>query len=85
MKSVGEEQISLVSVNIDRNKSLFEEILRRDGLNEESQYYVQPESASDLIRKYDMGNGLQSFLVDPKGTIAAINPTAEVLASIMNK
>lgn len=85
VKSVGEEQISLVSVNIDRNKSLFEEILRRDGLNEESQYYVQPESASDLIRKYDMGNGLQSFLVDPKGTIAAINPTAEVLASIMNK
>ena len=85
VESVGKEQISLVSVNIDRNKRLFEEIMRRDGLNAESQFYVQSVNASELIRKYDMENGLQSFLIDPQGAIAAINPTTEMLASIVNK
>lgn len=85
VKSVSEEQVGLLSVNIDRNQSLFEEVMRRDGLRAESQYYVQPENTSELIRKYDMGSGLQSFLIDPQGAIVAINPSPETLASILNK
>jgi hypothetical protein len=85
MESVEGEHVSLVSVNIDRNQRLFEEIMRRDGLNEKSQYYVQPGGASDLIRKFNMGNGLQSYLIDPQGTITAINPSTEILASLTGK
>ena len=85
VESVEGEHLSLVSVNIDRNQSLFEEIKRRDGLNAKSQYYVQPGSASDLIRKFNMGNGLQSYLIDPQGTITAINPSTEILASLTSK
>lgn len=85
VESVGEEHVGLVSINFDRNQRLFEEIMRRDGLSVESQFYVQPGNASELIRKFNMGDGLQSFLIDPNGTIAAINPSAKMLASILNK
>ena len=85
IESVEGEHLSLVSVNIDRNQRLFEEIKRRDGLNAKSQYYVQPGSASDLIRKFNMGNGLQSYLIDPQGTITAINPSTEILATLTSK
>ena len=85
VESVEGEHLSLVSVNIDRNQRLFEEIKRRDGLNAKSQYYVQPGSASDLIRKFNMGNGLQSYLIDPQGTITAINPSTEILATLTSK
>ena len=85
VESVEGEHLSLVSVNIDRNQRLFEEIKRRDGLNAKSQYYAQPGSASDLIRKFNMGNGLQSYLIDPQGTITAINPSTEILATLTSK
>lgn len=75
VESVGEEQVCLVSVNIDRNQRLVSEIVRHDGLNGESQFFVQPEKTSELIRKFDMGKGLRSFLIDPEGKIVAVNPS----------
>ncbi len=84
VESVGEEQIGLVSVNFDDNQKLFREIVRRDGLKNESQYSVAPQDRADLIQKYSMEGGLKSYLVDPEGVIVAVNPTIEKIASIMN-
>ncbi len=77
-----EGQLALLSVNIDRNERLFREIVRRDGLKTETQFHVTPDVASDLIEKFDMSEGLQSFLIDPQGKIAAVNPTIQSLAKM---
>lgn len=83
VESVGEEQVGHVSVNFDRNQRLFREIVRRDGLNGESQFHVNPKEASELIRKFEMEKGLKSYLIDPDGKIAAVNPTAADLKEII--
>ncbi len=82
VESAGAGQVSHVAVNFDRNQRLFREIVRRDGLNGESQFHVTPQEASDLIRKYEMENGLQSFLIAPDGRIAAVNPSDEELRQL---
>ena len=79
VESVGEERIGLVSVNFDWNERLFREIVRRDRLNEDSQFNVESPIASDIIRKFDMADGLKSFLIDPQGRIVAVNPTTETI------
>lgn len=82
VKSVGEERIGLVSINIDKNRRLFEEIVRHDGMNGESQFNVETAQASDLVRMFDMSNGLKSFLIDPEGTIVAVDPATETIAAL---
>lgn len=85
VESVGEGQISFVSVNFDRNECLFREIVRRDGLKSESQFFATPEKASELTRKFDMGNGLRSFLIDPTGRIVAVNPSEAMLHTLASR
>lgn len=80
VESAAEEQISLVSVNIDDSERLFREIVRLDGLNDESQFFVQSAEASSIVRDFDMTAGLQSFLIDPSGVVVAVNPTIETIA-----
>lgn len=77
-----EGQINLVSVNMDRNERLFREIVRRDGLDAEKQFNVQSKEASELINKFDMREGLQSYLLDSSGKIIAVNPSTETIAYI---
>lgn len=73
-------QVALLSVNLDSNERLYREIARIDGLNAESQYHAQGHQADQLIRRFQMTDGLQSFLVDPEGKIAAVNPSITAIA-----
>lgn len=84
VESTGDERIGLVSVNFDDNEKLFREIVRRDGLKNESQFNVEPQQKSEVIRRYSLENGLKSFLLDRDGVIVAVNPTIEQTASLLN-
>lgn len=85
VESSREEQIGLVSVNLDTNERLFRQIVRKDGLNSESQFFAESGKISELIRKFELEKGLKSFLVDPTGKIVAVNPTVETLAGFTGK
>lgn len=84
VESAGDERISLMSVNLDDNQKLFNEIARRDGLNNDSQFNVEPQQKGDLIRNFSLGSGMKSFLIDSEGVIVAVNPTIEKIASLLN-
>lgn len=86
VESVGEEQVSLLSVNFDSNRELVNEIVRRDNLSARSQFDVQSKSSiEDILDKFDMHNGLKSFLLNPEGRILAINPSVATIASVVGK
>ena len=76
-------KISLVSVNLDDNTSLVREIVRRDGLNVNSQYTINIAKSHDVIRRNNLDRGLNSYLVSPDGRIIAVNPTLNTLASLI--
>ncbi len=51
-------------------------------MNGESQFNVETAQASYLVRMFDMSNGLKSFLIDPDGTIVAVDPATETIAAL---
>lgn len=77
-------QLQVISVNFDRSKKLFEEIVRKDNLDAKSQFYVQGDKAAKLIDDYRLKDGYQTFLVDPQGRVAATNPSPSLLADILS-
>lgn len=81
VESSDEEQVCLMSVNIDDNERLFREIVRMDGLDSESQFFVKSADLSSIIKTLDMADGLKTFLIDPYGTVVAVNPTIETVAA----
>lgn len=82
-KSLDEERFCLLSVNFDRSGRLFREIVRRDNLSAKSQFYVSGSNAETIFENYHLGNGFQSFLINPQGKIVATNPSNDTLKKIV--
>lgn len=78
-----EEQFCLVSVNMDCNETLYNEIVRRDNLNAKSQFQVKGEDVSTVKEKYHLENGFNSYLIDPTGQIIATNPSEMTLTQVL--
>lgn len=77
------ERLCLLQVNLDRSSRLFREIVRRDRLDAAQQFTVSAREASDVVKAFNLGSGLQSYLIDPDGKIVAVNPTPEAVASLI--
>lgn len=75
--------VSLVSVNFDSNRTLFNEIVRRDSLLESNQFYVGGDTARALADNYGLKNGYGTLLIDPQGVIVAHNPTEAQLTDFI--
>lgn len=71
-----------IAVNFDRSAALYCEIVNRDNLNALRQYHVEGNAARIIKDKYHLDRGLHSFLIDPRGTIIAIDPDAEQVTSL---
>ncbi len=78
------ERFCLLSVNFDRSERLFREIVRRDNLNSETQFYVQGDKAAQLRSEYHLEDGYQSFLIDPQGRVVAENPSLTLLTQLLS-
>lgn len=76
------EQIEMVSVNFDRSRRMFQEIVRLDELNQETQHHVNGNMASEIKRSYELSDGFKSFLIDREGRIVAVNPTKTTLTEV---
>ncbi len=79
-----EKQFCHVAINFDRSERLFNELVRIDGFNTKTQFYVQDEIAFRLKKDYHLENGFQSFLVNPQGQVMAINPSTTHLTKILS-
>lgn len=74
--------VERISINFDRSRRLFEEIVSRDRLNRNSQYYVNAEHAGKIIRDFKLQDGFKSYLIGPNGRILAVNPDMDYLKSM---
>lgn len=82
VESADKNRIQLLSINLDSNERLFREIVRMDGLNNESQYTTPQSRMLSVVERYGMSNRLQSFLIDASGKILAIDPSIETIRSL---
>ena len=77
-----ENEFCHISVNFDRSETLFKEIVKRDRLHAETQYFAQGDKASRLMADYQLENGFSTYLIDPQGRIVARNPSIQHLNEI---
>ena len=81
----GIENISLVSVSFDTNRKVFEETIKRDGLNAATQFYDKEGSLSNIFDDYRLNKGFASYLISPEGVIIAKNPNPEQLTKLIRQ
>lgn len=72
--------IDLLAVNFDKSSTLFNEIVRRDSLDNSYQFNVGGEVARQIRNDYHLDDGYGSLLINPQGMIVAHNPSTDVLA-----
>lgn len=76
-------KVKMVNINFDPSSNLFNDIVNRDGLNPEENFYAQGSEAKAIIDNYGLNEGYGSMLINPEGKIIAHNPAPEDLASLL--
>lgn len=76
-------EIEFVSVNVDDNRELYEQIVSRDCLNRKSQYSAG--NNQQVIKEFELDNGFKSYLLDKEGRIIAVNPDSEQLLALIEE
>ena len=74
-------RLKRVSVNFDRSEELFNEIVTRDHLDPDQQYFAGSTDFDKLIQDYGVNQGYNSYLIDPQGKIIAVNPDNAYLSN----
>lgn len=75
----------LLSVNTDIDPALFDQIVKTDGLDESTQYHIRNVKGKNLRSDCRIETGFSSYLIDPEGKIAAINPSVQTLERILSQ
>ena len=69
------EKVVQMSVNFDRSKLLFDELVAADSLNTSTQYYCERQDRSIFEQKWEANQQYNSYLINPSGTVIAVNPS----------
>lgn len=77
--------IDYVAVNFDRSFGVYQEVMRNDGLDTESQFYDREGTESQLYSRYGLGRGMKTLLLDKSGKIVAENPSPQELSRLMGQ
>ena len=76
--------VVLLSVNFDRSKALFDELVAADSLNASTQYYCERQDRSVFEKKWGTAQQYNSYLIGPSGKVVAVNPTAQEIGRLVN-
>ncbi len=68
-----------LSVNFDRSRLLFNELVAADSLASSAQYYCERQDRSIFEQKWGVGQQYNTYLISPSGTVLAVNPTNQDL------
>ena len=79
------ENVSMYSISLDENASIFTETVRIDCLDYSTNIQEKRGKSSDVYRDYDLRKGLRNFLIDDKGMIVAVNVEAQFLEMLANR
>ena len=85
MTKKGNDEFVFVSVNYDRNESIYREIVNLDRLEKSSQFYDLEGKDSKNYQDYKLEDGFKSYLINPAGKIIAENPSTSQLAKLLSQ
>ena len=75
--------LKMVGVNFDTSEGLFREIVRRDSLVPQEQFYASGDTARSIYDNYGLRDGFGAVLIDPRGRIVTHNPTDAELDALL--
>lgn len=78
-------KLALVAVNYDRNEPIYREIIKRDKLQKNYQFFDQDGLKSKIFERYHLDQGFKSYLINPAGEIIAENPSTSQLADLLSQ
>lgn len=76
------EKMQLVSVNLDADKTLWQQIIMIDNLDASRQYSSTDVTRGDIIADYHLKTGNRAYLINPEGKIEAVNPSVNQLVKL---
>lgn len=76
------ENVKHISVNFDFERILFDEIVKLDNLDADTQFNLQGIAAAKLQEEYNLQEGYGSVLIDREGRIKRFNPSVSELTSL---
>lgn len=84
--SVGKNpgEIELVSFAFDESPMIFEETVRIDHLDRNTQYHVRDGDTSEIFRAYRLKDGFANYLINEDGVIIAKNLDPKKLRELMS-
>lgn len=71
-----------VSVNMDRSEGVFNSVVALDSLDRTANFGTSLDAQEVIIKSWRLEDGYHSFLIDAQGTIIAIDPQDNELASL---
>lgn len=74
--------ITSVNVNFDSDERLYNELMSIEGLSSERSIHAVGNLAEDIVSAYGLSSGYATYLIDPSGRIAAINPETSSIVSL---
>ena len=77
-------KVKMVSVSFDHYASVFESVVKQDGLDAGACYLETCSTDSELFDRFDLKTGFKNYLVDSRGVIVAKNITPSELVSFLN-
>lgn len=78
-----QDRVQQVSVNFDRSRALFDELVAADSLDASTQYFCDRQDRSVFEKKWGSGKQYNTYLIDPSGTVIAVNPTNQDLSRLV--
>lgn len=79
------ESIKSVSVSMDTYESIFEEIVKKDGLSFSDIYREADGFDSQMAKDFKLGSQFGNFLIDAQGQLVAKNITPDEFERMLNK
>lgn len=74
-------EVKCISVCTDDSRALFNQIMRLDSLNADSQFYYEDARVGALLQQYNPAGNV-AYLVDPQGKVLALNPDVQTVLSM---
>ena len=80
-----EGQVKMVSVSFDEYRSVFDETIKKDGIDPAVSFVELAGEKSPLFKQYRLKRGFKNYLLNPEGVIIAKDVQAEELADYIGK
>lgn len=77
------DKLVQLSVNFDRSRALFGEIVAADSLDTSSQYFCETQDRNAFKQKWGIADNYCTFLINTKGVVIAVNPSEKELAKAL--